>query len=112
MSHTAAPTGHRAGNTPAAIRDAVEQFALACEILDELVRDGEGVGEAEQRPGIVSVLGAIGIREPRAVAAAVARDALNRTAEASAELPDALADVVLEDVVRTARLIDTATRLQ
>ena len=91
---------------PVSALHAAEQFALASEIADELL-----AADDETRAGrhvILPALGAIGIRDPRAVAASVARDALNRTAELCADLPDDLADAVLEDVVRTARLIDTA----
>ncbi len=90
---------------PAAALHAAEQFALASEILDELVAAGDGTGA--RRHVILPALSAIGIRDPRTVAATVARDALNRTAELCADLPDALADSVLADVVRTARLLDS-----
>ena len=107
-SHSTAPaTATGAANKWSAMHDAVEHFALAGEILDELAGDSHA-DRPVTRTGILSVLNSIGVRDPRAVAAVLAKDALERTAVATAELPDELADVVLEDVVRTARLIDQA----
>jgi len=110
QSERCTPAASRPARSAVAMRSATENLALACQIIDELVAASVEPTTTSCGPTVIPALQAIGFRDPRAMAAAVARDALNRTVDASADLPHALADIVLEDVVRTDRLIDAALR--